>query len=80
MHLSYFGQNLTSPIKINVIFNLHFIFNKQVCWAKLPSDHNLSFFLLSTYDLIRELDNIELYKLIDNKYEGIKSTYRQSFV
>ena len=79
MHLSYFGQNLTSPIKINVIFNLHFIFNKQVCWAKLPSDHNLSLFM-STYGLIRELDNIELYKLIDNKYEGIKPTYRQSFV
>ena len=84
MHLSHFGQNLTSPIKINVIFNLHFIFNKQVCWAKLPSDHiielNLSFFILSTYGLIRELDNIELYKLIDNKYEGSKPTYRQSFV
>ena len=79
MHLSHFGQNLTSPIKINVIFNLHFIFNKQVCWAKLPSDHNLSLFM-STYGLIRELDNIELYKLIDNKYEGIKPTYRQSFV
>ena len=35
---------------------------------------------MSTYGLIRELDNIELHKLIDNKYEAIKPTYRQSFV